>query len=309
MNDYAIGIDIGGTKIAAGIIGKDGTVVAKERIPTSQLGSSQLIEHVLTLIRLLKAKAAELNCPIKGIGLGSAGQVHVRRGEILSATSNISGWSGVTLKKVIEEHYRLPVFIDNDVQVMALAEKRLGAAVAYQHFICLALGTGVGGGIYMDNKRLQGTWGGAAELGHTSIDYQGDLCNCGLRGCLETFASGTWIAKKMNDLQKPVAEKRPLTSEQVFDLYHEGNKDAKQVVNRMVTGLSYGIINLVHTFNPEAIILGGGVMDHNDWIVSLVQKFISGKGLIRLMESVEIKKAELGSEAGLIGAGLQVFYP
>lgn len=304
---YGIGIDIGGTKIAAGIVSNTGNVIFDKKVPTPKMGRSEILALLKSLILELEEWAERNALPLSGIGIGTAGQVNFYEGKVISGTSNIKDWNGVNLREDIATYSTLPVYVDNDVNVLALAESTFGAAKGYEEVICLALGTGIGGGILTNGKLLRGVWGGGAELGHMSIDLNGDPCNCGLHGCLETYASGTWIAKHMQMLRKEKGLSNHVTSRDVFELYEKNDPLATQVIQHMVHGLSYGIVNLIHLFNPQVIILGGGVMSERQWIVEMVHKKISTMGMKSLVENVEIKLSELNHHSGFIGAALQTW--
>lgn len=305
---YSIGIDIGGTKIAAGIVTSIGDVLHKVVVPTPKSGKEEILLQLKQIVETFIQQAKQENLALDGIGIGTAGQVHVQEGKILSGTANIKNWGDISLATEVESYARMPVFIDNDVNVLTLAESFFGAAKGYEEVVCLALGTGVGGGVITKRKLLHGAWGGAAELGHVSLDMNGENCNCGLKGCLETYASGTWIAKRMKMLtEKDGIILTNITAEEVFALYHQQHPIATEVVQQMIQGLSVGIINFIHTFNPQIVVLGGGVMSNNKWIVDLVAQFLAENGLRSLVDGVEIRQAVMENNAGLIGAAVQVW--
>lgn len=305
---YSIGVDIGGTKILAGIVSKNGEVLYKRKIPTPELGRDEILILLKEAILKMTEWANTETIPLEKIGIGTAGQVDFIKGVVLSGTTNIKDWGDVFLREEVEKYTHLPIYIDNDVNVLTLAEHQLGAAKGYKEVVCLALGTGVGGGVITNGALLRGAWGGAAELGHMTLDMNGEQCNCGMRGCLETYASGTWVAKRMENLmqlQNPSSGSSLLiTSQQTFQLYHEGDLMAKQVVHTMITGLAHGVVNLIHTFNPQIIVLGGGVMENGHWIIELLQKKIHTIGLQSLIKDVKIEISQMSTESGLIGAGM-----
>ncbi|MCJ7842741.1 ROK family protein [Lederbergia sp. NSJ-179] len=304
---YGIGLDIGGTKVAAGIVSSDGEVLFKKTVPTPEMGKEEILTLVKTIILELIEWADSHKVRLEGIGIGTAGQVDFNKRKVISGTPNIQNWNGVNLQEEITVYTDLPVFVDNDVNVLALAEHRFGAAQGYQEVICLALGTGIGGGILTKGELIRGAWGGGAELGHMSIDIHGEACNCGLRGCLETYASGTWIAKRMQKAREEKGLPTNVTSRDVFLLYQNGDLLATQVIETMIHGLSYGIVNLIHLFNPQVVVLGGGVMSKGQWIIDLVNKKISTMGMRSLVDSVELKLSELENDSGLIGAAMQAW--
>ncbi|CAG9621144.1 ROK family protein [Sutcliffiella rhizosphaerae] len=303
--EYSIGVDIGGTKIAAGVVKTDGEVVFKKIVETPRIGRKEILQVLRNILEELMAWANDNGIILKSIGIGTAGQVDYNHGIVLSGTTNIQDWNNIPLRQTIMEYTDLPVFLDNDVNVLTISEHLFGAAKGYGNVICLALGTGVGGGVLVNGTLLRGEWGGAAELGHTSLNIYGELCNCGMRGCLETYASGTWIAKRMQRLYVSQGKHNDrISAQDVFRLYMEGNPNAAEVIQLMTKGLSYGIVNFIHTFNPQLILLGGGVMTDGHWIIPLLQKEINKIGLQSLVSHVEIKQSQLSANSGLIGAAM-----
>jgi glucokinase len=306
LKKFSIGVDIGGTKIAAGVVSNFGEVLFKKMAATPKFSREDILVLLKKLIEDMTGWAAKEGLLLEKIGIGTAGQVDSYQGIILSGTANIKDWGNIRLKEMLSAYTELPVHVDNDVNVLTLAEKTFGAAKGYREVVCLALGTGVGGGVMTNGSLVRGTWGGAAELGHITLDMNGEMCNCGLRGCLETYASGTWIARRMQMLLEKEEGKtlEPVSSSEVFRLYHEGNVMAVQVISTMIKGLSYGIINVIHTFNPEVIVLGGGVMSNGQWIIELVEKEISGIGLQSLVSGVKLKLSALDADSGIVGAAM-----
>ncbi|WP_062108126.1 ROK family protein [Bacillus niameyensis] len=305
--EYSIGIDIGGTKIAAGIISKEGEVVHKSTVPTPSMGKDEILSLLKEIIQNLLEWAADQQLALEGIGIGTAGQVGFFEGKIVSGTPNIKNWNGVPLRDEIQAYTDLPIYIDNDVNVLTLAEYQFGAAKGCEEVICLALGTGVGGGVLTKGELIRGTWGGGAELGHMTIDMNGKECNCGLRGCLETYASGTWIAKRMQELLEESGLDSNITSYDVIRLYHEEDEMAGQVIQTMIRGLANGIVNLIHLFNPQVVVLGGGVMSNGQWIIDLLKDEMKTMGMRSLVDDVEIRQSELHNDSGLIGAAIQTW--
>ncbi|MFY0758892.1 ROK family protein [Metabacillus dongyingensis] len=316
-NEYYIGIDIGGTKIAAGIVGNNGTILKKILHPTPESGRDEVLYTLKEIIVELNSYSVKEQLqPIIGIGIGTAGQVDIQSGVVLSGTTNIKDWNNVPLREELSKICDIPVYIDNDVNALAIAEKILGEAQPADHFVCLALGTGVGGAVYSNGNLLRGSWGGAAELGHISIDLNGAPCNCGFRGCLEQYASGTGIAKRMQERIAAITDPlhplfswknspEQITSYQVFQLYDQGESTAKEVIDLMIQSLSYGIVSIIHAFNPSMVILGGGIIKNHQWICETVCEKIKKMGISSLVNPVKIRQAAFVEDAGLIGAAYQ----
>jgi glucokinase len=316
MEEYSIGIDIGGTKILAGIVSRSGEVVHRETVPTPRENRKGIFRILDQRIHSFILHAKQKGMKLKGIGVGTAGQIDFERGRVLSGTTNLVDWNEVPLREELSKH-DLPVWLDNDVNVVALAEHRLGAGRGESDIVCLTLGTGVGGGVISNGKILRGSWGGASELGHVSIDMNGPLCNCGFRGCLETYASGPGVARMMSeklanhngDVSSALSlyKQNPslITSHLVFQWIKAGDTIAQEVAQEMIRALAFGVISFIHTFNPTMILLGGGLMDQGEWIREAVEKQVRTLGIRSLVDPVKIRTVKLGSEAGLIGAACQ----
>lgn len=318
MNKYSIGIDIGGTKIAAGIVNSSGKVLIRKNIPTPQENRDGIFVILRQLIHSLTLSAKDNGWELTGIGVGTAGQVDFQQGRVLSGTANIADWNDVPVRDELAKFTVLPVWIDNDVNVVALAEHHLGVAQGESNIVCITLGTGVGGGVISDGRLIRGAWGGASELGHISVHMDGPLCNCGFRGCLETYASGTGIAnimrEKLADSSLNVKnsaftlykqDPKLITSQLVFQWMKEGDPIAIAVIREMITALSFGIVSFIHTFNPTMIVLGGGVMKEGMWIRDEVGETVRTLGIRSLVDPVKIEIAKLGAEAGMVGAAYQ----
>ncbi|MEH7382298.1 ROK family protein [Bacillus sp. JJ1533] len=316
--EYSIGIDIGGTKIAAGIINREGSVLIKKTFSTPQESKDSIIQLLENIIFSLSETAKTEGKKLVGIGIGTAGQIDFEKGKVLSGTANIKDWNDVPLRDILSTKTDLPIFIENDVNVLALAEQQLGIGRNVENLICLALGTGVGGGVITGGQLLRGAWGGGAELGHITVDMNGPLCNCGFQGCVETYSSGTGIARMMREELESYHDskgnsellyyqKHPeeVTSRLVFELMSAGNEVAEKVVETAINALSFAIVSMIHTFNPSLIVLGGGVLHDGAWFIQKVQERVSELGIRSLVDPVEIKGTTLGNDAGLIGAAIQ----
>jgi len=319
MADYSIGIDIGGTKIAFGIVDKTGTVLHHEIYDTPKTSREAVIQLIQKNIQIYEQLAKRNGWKLTGIGIGTAGQVHSQKGIIISGTDNIQDWNQVPLRKYLSQHTNLPIILDNDANTFLIAEHLLGYGKNYDNIVCLTLGTGIGGGVMSGGHIIRGHWGGAAELGHVTINMYGPDCNCGSKGCLETYASGIGIANRMKEtLQNSLSNTNQhslyikkqadhITSKEVMDMYQEGVIEATQVIEQAIQALTFGIISFIHTFNPSIIIFGGGLIDHHPWLVTSVQENVKNKGMHTLVHSVEIVPSKLGHLAGLIGSA-QLFW-
>ncbi|RJE87444.1 ROK family protein [Paenibacillus sp. 1011MAR3C5] len=306
---YAIGIDIGGTKINAGIVTHKGEILLSESLETLA-GQENTVRRVQQAIQHVIEEASKTwpDIRYRGIGIGSAGQVDWHEGSIRYASELIPGYSGAQLKSILEKQYGMTVWVDNDVNVIALAEMRLGAGLGKRQFICLALGTGVGGAVVIDGRLLHGAWGGAGELGHMSVDFRGIPCICGARGCLEQYASGTSIARLMRERLAAIGTpNEQVNARDVFALWQEGDPLAASVMDEMIAALGSAITSLIHIFNPELIIIGGGVAESGEQLVDRLRQEVSRHTMPSFAEGVQIETARLGNWSGMIGAALQAW--
>ncbi|MCM3718543.1 ROK family protein [Fictibacillus phosphorivorans] len=314
MNEHvSIGIDIGGTKIVAGLVTLGGGVLYKQTVPTATEGREQILFQLQQLIKDCVKEAHQQRLPtLKGIGIGTAGQIDFKQGIVRSGTSNIKDWNDIPLKQEMQRLTGFPTWVDNDVNVVALAESHLGAAKGYDNVVFLTLGTGIGGAVIQEGRLLHGEWGGAAELGHMSVDRNGPACNCGYKGCLEAYASGTGIANRMKHMLKNQPERydgdiENITARDVFQWAAEGKPFAKSILDEAMDALAYGTVNIIHAFNPSLIVLGGGIIDQHNWIISDLENRVRSLGISSLVQSVSFKKAAFGDEAGVVGAAYQSF--
>jgi glucokinase len=309
LADYVIGVDVGGTKINAGVVNTQGEVLCMVSLAT-MAGEARTVERIEQVIRDLIAEG-ERSMPglrLKGIGVGSAGQIDWASGSIRSASELIPGYAGTALKDILQEHFQLPVIVDNDVNVLALTEKLLGAGQGVEHFLCLALGTGVGGALVVDGRLVHGAWGGGGELGHISVDFGGIPCVCGGIGCLEQYASGTSIARRMCEkLARNGKSDESVDTREVFARWHAGDATANELMQETVAALGSAIASLIHMFNPSLIVIGGGVAEAGDRLFAELRKEVARRTMPSMLEGVRIEPAYRGNWSGMIGAALQLW--
>ncbi|MER2261086.1 MAG: ROK family protein [Psychrobacillus sp.] len=314
--EYSIGIDIGGTKIATGIVGREGNVLSKRIYPTPSSTNKEIVELLTETVDDYLRIATEKGMELVSVGIGSAGQIDYKRGKILSGTVNIKDWNNIDIRKSLSLITNLPIYLDNDANTFAIAEHQLGSGRGVDDVVCLTLGTGIGGGIISGGNVIRGKWGGAAELGHMSVNFNGPDCNCGSKGCIETYASGTGIANRMkeklclsNSGEFTYYKENPhlLTSKEVFAWRKEGLTEAMEIIEQSIKALTFGVVNIIHTFNPSMIVFGGGLAEANSWLISEVKKSLETIGMSSLVKDVELKISKLGQDAGLIGAAYQVW--
>lgn len=309
LQAYAIGVDVGGTKIHAGIVSKQGDVLYSVNLATLA-GEKKVPDRIVEAIEVLMAEASQPEgYSIQGIGIGTAGQVDQSDGSIRFASDILPGYTGVPLKSIIEKRFELPVYVDNDVNVLVLTEKTLGTGRGASHMLCIALGTGVGGAVFTGGKLVHGAWGGAGELGHLSVDFNGLPCICGGVGCLEQYASGTGIAKRMQAKLRSLGSESAseVDSREVLVRWQSGEPIATEVMNETFAALGAAIASLIHALNPEVVVIGGGVAEAGEPFFERVREETAKRCMKSFMENVRIVQAHQGNDSGMIGAALQVF--
>ncbi|MCC3377393.1 ROK family protein [Cohnella sp. REN36] len=311
---FAIGVDIGGTKIQFAAVAQDGTVLCRHQVPTeASRGPAQLMDKVLAGIDRTREEMRQAGRPA-GVGIGSAGQIDCRSGEVVYASDLLPGWAGTPVKRLVEARFGLPVRIDNDVNVVAVAEKVYGAGRSCGSFVCIALGTGIGGAMVEGGQLVRGAFGGAGELGHVSVDFEGPLCSCGNNGCVELYASGSGISRLGRDaLAAARDEGRPApgwepASRDIIAAWLAGEPLAGQVMDRALRALGAAIAGYIHMFNPEAVIVGGGVAEAGEPFFAALETQVRRRTSAAMRDACRLLPAYVGADAGVIGAAAQIWH-
>lgn len=305
--EASIGIDLGGTAIKSGLVTPTGRVVLelvrKAEVPK---GRAHLLGRLRQTITDLLVIAREKKIKVTGIGLGSPGTVNVKTGVVVGNCPNIPHWVGVNLVREIGRKFRYPFACDNDANLMALAELRLGAARGVKTAICLTLGTGVGGGIVINGEVYRGAWYAGAELGHTTIAFDGPRCKCGNYGCLEVFVSAPALVRRFQQSARGRATFGRITPEKIFALARGGNREARVAVAETGRMLGVGLASFVNAFNPEVIVIGGGVAEGGPLLLQAAKRELRRRAFVSATRGLQVKRAQLGNRAGFIGAALYV---
>jgi glucokinase len=306
---FYIGIDLGGTFVKGGVVDQDGNILAQGKVPTErEKGTAQVVKNIADLAYQVLEAAGLKKEQAQGIGMGVPGMIDSKNGVV--TYSNNFGWSNFPIAKEIQELIDLPVSIANDANVAALGEVKFGAAQEYENAIMLTLGTGVGGGIVVDGKLLEGNKSAGAELGHSIIVVNGEACTCGRKGCLEAYASATALirdtkrAMQANKDSKmwEIGDLEQVTGKTAFD-YKDTDKYAKEVVENYINYLGQGIVNFANVFRPEAMILGGGVCAQGDALIKPLQEILDREIYAgKVGPQVKVVVAKLENSAGILGA-------
>ena len=298
-------VDIGGTKIAAGIVDAEGHVLTRSQVPTdAQEGYRSAIDAV---IKMLRAAERETNQKITGIGIGSTGPVYPLTGEI-GDVNFFPNWNGENPVKDLERTFQVGVAIENDADAAALGEAGWGAGRSKSRLIYVTVGTGIGVGLIVGGKVYRGVDYSHPEIGHHLIDPSGPSCYCGFNGCWESLATGPAMEAWMDaNIPADYPHRKELTAKKICELARSGDEFAIRAVEREARYLSLGLANLVTLYVPDAIVLGGSVMKSSDLFLDTIHKTIAASCHFVPYERCEIALASLGDDANLIGAA-RVWY-
>lgn len=306
---FVLGIDLGGTFIKGGVADRSGQVLATEKVATqSQKGADFVAKNIADLCKSLLVKTNLNQEQVIGIGIGVPGMIDSINGIVIFSGNLV--WENFNLVEGVKKHIDLPIKIANDANVATLGETIFGSGKNYSNTVMLTLGTGVGGGVVIDGKLLEGNKSVGAELGHMVIHSGGEQCSCGRKGCLEAYSSATALIR---DTKRAMEQDENSKMWQIGSLdkvdgqtafkFQAIDETAKKVVDNYISNLAVGITNFANIFRPETIIIGGGISAEGDNLIkplkALVQKeiFAGAKG-----PSVNIVSASLGNSAGILGA-------
>lgn len=283
--------DIGGTFIKYGLCDENFNLLEKDKIPTiAENGGQSIIERVIDIIEQYDS--------IDRVAVSTAGQVDSENGIVVYSTDNIPYYTGMRVKSLIENKTGIPTFVENDVNSAALGEAHFGAAKGVSDFICLTLGTGIGGAIFLNNKLYKGSASSAGELGHMIIHSGGKQCTCGGEGCYECYASASALIKAVNKVS-PVE----LNAFQIFEKENIEKPEIRSEIDKWIDEIIVGLVNIIYIFNPSMIVLGGGIMNE-DYIIELIDRKIYTR-LMDNFKNVKIVRPKLGNDAGMIGAAYE----
>lgn len=299
MKQYVIGIDVGGTNIRLGLINSLGKIIARSNLVTANCSQTKnkMIDSLFEAIKsLLMVNGFNID-NLLGVGIGLPGLVNYEKGIVTSLT-NIAGWRNVPLKSLLEKKLKAHVFIDNDVNLIALGEWKFGAGKGYNNLLCMTLGTGVGSGIILDGGLYRGEGFAAGELGHMPLNEKGPNCNCGGFGCFEAYVGKGVLVSKAAKIFK----NNNIKLENVYDLANSGNIRAVQFWEETAAHIGNGLVGVVNLLNPRLIVIGGGVAKSFKLMQKVIEATIKQRSMKIQANMVKIVRAKLGDDAGLIGA-------
>ncbi|WP_339120726.1 ROK family protein [Fusobacterium nucleatum] len=277
-----LAIDIGGTMIKYGLVSSDGKILSTDKIKTE---ASKGLNNILNKIDNIFKRYKENN-PV-GIAVSGTGQINGMIGKVIGGNPIIPNWIGTNLVKILEEKYNLPIVLENDVNCVALGEKWIGAGKDLSNFICLTIGTGIGGGILLNNQLFRGENFVAGEFGHISIK----------KGEFEQFASTTALIRLVKERTG-----KTLNGKEIFDLEKKEILEYQEVISEWIENLTDGLSSIIYCFNPANIILGGGVIEQGEPLINRIKNSLFKKIGPQFKEKLNITQAKLGNNAGMIGA-------
>ncbi|WP_078429099.1 ROK family protein [Alkalihalobacterium alkalinitrilicum] len=285
--------DIGGTSIKYGVANKEGQLLFSSSVPTdAYLGGAAVIQKVVLLSKELMKK-----WDIHGVSISTAGQIDSDNGIVVYATDNIPNYTGLNIEERIYDQLKLPVKVENDVNCTAIGEHWQGAAQNTDDFLCITLGTGVGGALFLNGRLYTGQGFSAGEIGHMTLYPHGEKCTCGSNGCYEQYASSS----ALEDL---VSKKygHAISLIDFFVHVKSGETKSIQIYNQWIDDLTTGLKTLIHIINPKLIVIGGGISEQGEFLLNSIKNSVYQKVMPNHARNLEIQLAEYGNKANLLGA-------
>ncbi|HEV3347769.1 MAG TPA: ROK family protein [Methylomirabilota bacterium] len=303
MSGVTIGVDVGGTTVAAGLVTADGQVLEHVQAPTHARGPGSALETIVEVLDRLRDRARARGVAVSGVGVGIPGTVDAERGVVGVDVNYVPELAGAPLAERLGARVDAPVFVDNDVNALVLAEWTWGAGRGARSLVMLALGTGVGGGIVLDGRLQRGAAGSAGELGHVPIDFDGPPCICGGRGCLKAFVSGTDIARRAEERLG-----RPVGAAEVFQLAATGQAEAAAIVDEVCRALGAGLAVIVNGLNPERVLLAGSVAKSLRPLEARIRASLADYAFAAAIAATRLEILSLDKDATVRGGAALVRY-
>ena len=301
---YVVGVDLGGTKIYTALVDLEGNIIKEKTVETlAHEGEQAVMGRIVDTINyVIDGTDKDL---IKSIGIGSPGPLDVKNGIIIE-NSNLP-FKNFAIVKTIKETYDLPTYLDNDANVATLGEFMFGAGKGTENMIFITASTGIGGGAVLNGKLFRGATGNALEVGHMTVSTEGPRCGCGNVGCAEALGSGTAIGKRakeavLSNVKTSLKNYDNVTSKEVFKEAANGDRVAKKILNTSLTYLGIAVANTITNFDPEKVVVGGGVVNGGEIVLETIKNVVEERCLNAFVESCSIEKAVLGGKAGVLGA-------
>lgn len=301
---YVVGVDLGGTKIYTALVDLEGNIIKEKTVETlAHEGEQAVMGRIIDTINyVIDGTDKDL---IKSIGIGSPGPLDVKNGIIIE-NSNLP-FKNFAIVKTIKETYDLPTYLDNDANVATLGEFMFGAGKGTENMVFITASTGIGGGAVLNGKLFRGSTGNALEVGHMTVATEGPRCGCGNLGCAEALGSGTAIGKRakeavLSNVVTSLKNYENVTAKEVFKEAANGDRVAKNILNTSLTYLGIAVANTITNFDPEKVVVGGGVVNGGDIVIDTIRNVVEERCMAAFVENCTIEKAVLGGKAGVLGA-------
>ena len=301
---YVVGVDLGGTKIYTALVDLEGNIIKEKTVETlAHEGEQAVMGRIVDTINyVIDGTDKDL---IKSIGIGSPGPLDVKNGIIIE-NSNLP-FKNFEIVKTIRETYDLPTYLDNDANVATLGEFMFGAGKGTENMVFITASTGIGGGAVLNGKLFRGSTGNALEVGHMTVATEGPRCGCGNLGCAEALGSGTAIGKRakeavLSNVVTSLKNYENVTAKEVFKEAANGDRVAKNILNTSLTYLGIAVANTITNFDPEKVVVGGGVVNGGDIVIDTIRNVVEERCMAAFVENCTIEKAVLGGKAGVLGA-------
>lgn len=304
MNKYYIGVDLGGTKIYTALADGEGKILEEIILPTeASRGTEQIIDKIKESIRFVSRDVNKEE--IKSIGIGSPGPLDVKSG-IITEPPNLP-IRNYNIVAELENEFGFKVYLDNDANAATLAEYTFGAGKGTENMVFITASTGVGAGAILNGKLYRGSTSNALELGHTTVKYDGRVCGCGNRGCVESLASGTAVRNIAIDAMNEEAETalknyEEISAKEIFDEAEKGDEFSMKVVRESMGYLGVVVANAANSYDPDMIVIGGGVSNSGQIVFDIINEEMQERCLTPIRTNCKVQKAALGGRAGVLGA-------
>lgn len=307
-----IGIDLGGTNIAVGLVDESGKIIFSDSTPTlADRPFEEIVKDMAELSRKVTEDAGYTMADIKAIGIGSPGTIDNENG-IVAYSNNIPGFTNAHVTDEFKKYFDIPINIENDANAAAFGEY-VATGVNSSSFVFITLGTGVGGGIVIDGKIYRGFNNAGAELGHTIMIMDGEPCSCGNKGCWEAYASVTALIRQTKAameanpdslMNEVAAEEGKVTGRTSFLAAAKGDKAAQEVVDTYIKYVATGVASMINIFQPETLVIGGGISKEGDRLLNPIKEIVNRADFNKYMPKTDIRIAKLFNDAGIVGAAL-----
>lgn len=310
--EVVIGVDLGATNTRIGVVTRDGRIIIKKTIPTCpERGKESVIKRLIDELKELILTLNIKGIKVLAVGIGIAGIIYIKKG-IVAFSPNMPDWRMVPLKRTICRKLKMPVLIENDANAAAIGEWWLGAGKGVRNFVCITIGTGIGGALVLDGRIIHGAEGMAGEVGHITVNPNGPFCNCGNKGCLEAYSSATGIIRRAKEALKAGrpsilisitgGDYDKLTPLMVADSAKSGDPLSMEIIEEAGIYLGIGLADLVNLLNMDLVILSGGMLDLWDDLKEKVKRTIMQRAYDIPAGRLKFRKARLGEMSGVLGS-------